>query len=218
LPPDVSHSLISFVERGSLPFARADVEQTTMIRFRACLIVLMLSAGTVVDAGPIVTFTTTGSANDWTLDFSVTNDLGVADMVVYFVALQLPARNIAGSPGSWNPDVWLSFPSPNLPISYNNNWHINHLNPAAVGNGETLSGFQVKVTTAVAPLFANYLLYASSPSGQPYTGSDYFNSRTNPGFEGVASVAAVPESGALLSVAVGTIVLAVACALFIRQR
>ncbi|MEA2552205.1 MAG: hypothetical protein QOJ65_381 [Fimbriimonadaceae bacterium] len=151
-------------------------------------------------AAPLVTFTKTGSAGDWTLNLSVTNTLGIDDQKIYFFGVKLDDRDIAGSPSGWNPDSWIAWT--NAPFGgstevYNNNW-LSPTEADAIHNGDTLSGFLVHSTSTDAPTSVKW--FAFSDGRTPYTGGDNFNATTNPGFEGVAGEA-VPEPATALVLA-----------------
>jgi len=158
----------------------------------------VIAAAVQAQAAPIVTYTVSGSINDWLLDFSVTNNLGGANEI-YFFGVDLPARDIVGSPTEWNPNSWPTWD--NIPYggssrTYNNNW-IDGNNSSDILNGETQAGFIVHVTSATAPTSVNWFAYAL---GGTYLGGDNFNNINNPGFEGLATTAdvAVPEPASLL--------------------
>jgi len=99
-------------------------------------------------------------------------------------------------------------------LIYNNNWidETYTFLPA----GQTLSGFDVVSMDATAPTAVNWFAYANLGV---YTGTGYFNTATNPGFEGVASGSSststgTPEPGACALF--GSIGLAAAS--FLRRR
>jgi hypothetical protein len=152
----------------------------------ACCLVAFLAGN--VYAGPIVSFDVSGSSGDWTLDFSVTNTLGGSNYI-YFFGVELPARDITGSPSGWNPNMHISWDNAGLGgsnITYNNVW-IN----GSILDGQTLSGFEVHDTSATAPTSVSWFAFAYYPNGT-YSGTDYFWSDINPGFEGTASVPLPP--------------------------
>ena len=159
-------------------------------------------------AMPIVTYTVDGSANNWTLDFSVTNDLGGSNYI-YFFGLDLPARDIIGTPAGWYPDAWKSWNNyayGGSHIAYNNVWinenlYIDHAN--FISDGQTLSGFSVLDTSdLVAPTSVNWFAYGKFGT---YGGGDNFHNSLNPGFEGIASdpFTAVPEPSTILLITAG---------------
>ena len=162
---------------------------------------LVLTAGAAY-AGPVVTYSVSGSAGNWTLDFSVTNNLNPADMDIYFFGVELDTgRNIAGSPAGYDPNVWPAWDNIAYGGSstvYNNNWI--DLSFANLMPGNTLSGFQALYTGASAPTSVKYFCYGTSQSGGQYSGTDNFNNQNNPGFEGIATVPA-PASLAVMGLA-----------------
>lgn len=171
-------------------------------------------------ASPVgVSYTVSGSSSDWTLNFSVTNNVN-SGQVVYFFGVLLPAQDILNSPdgsvnfvgGSlatvWNPSLDGNG-GPNL--TYNNLWR----NPKPNGSigivfGDTLSGFEVQVDTLTAPTSVQWFAYAfdDTPNGtSPYLGGANFayldpsacisngftscleEAQFNPGFDGIAFAA-----------------------------
>lgn len=164
----------------------------------AAAAVLAISAGAAY-AGPVVTYSVSGSAGNWTLDFSVTNNLNPSDMDIYFFGVDLDTgRNIAGSPAGYDPNVWPSWDNSGFGGSneiYNNNWI--EFSYSLLLPGQTLSGFQALYTGAVAPTEVDYFCYGNSPSGGEYNGNDYFNWAGNPGFEGTAYVPAPASLGVM---------------------
>lgn len=161
---------------------------------------ILAATGSVAMAGPVdVSYSVSGSAGNWTLDFSVTNNLNPSDMDIYFFGVLLDTgRNIAGSPTDWDPNTWPAWD--NSPFGgsntiYNNNWidfTFDGLFP-----GSTLSGFQAVYTGAMPPASVQFFAYGFGVSGGQYQGNDFFNNAGNPGFEGFAIPA--PASLALLA-------------------
>jgi len=176
--------------------------------FTALLLCFAFLAGSHASASPIdVSYTTTGSAGNWILDFSVTNNLGDTNDV-YFFGVKLSSNGVIGSPSgysqyagaSWNN----SFYGGSSTI-YNNNWidgSYGHL-----FSGQTVSGFEVHVTDVVAPSDIDWFAYAFHGT---YTGGGNFNTSTNPGFEGQTDAISVSEPEALLLMAIGLLGIGVA--------
>ena len=167
-----------------------------MTRFASlALVTAALALTSAAYAGPVVTFTTSGTSGNYTLDFSVTNNLGNTNDI-YFFGVQLPARDIVASPGGFDPNIWLTWdnsPYGGSSTIYNNNWI--DFTFSSLPNGTTLSGFQAHTTSLTAPTSVPYFAYAF---GGSYFVGDNFNSPGNPGFEGLATgadVTAVPEPG-----------------------
>lgn len=174
------------------------------IGLAALVIGALFAAVAPAQAAPVdVGFTVSGSAGNWLLDFSVTNNLGNTNDV-YFFGVRLPTQNVAGTPAGFSstlvPTPWNNSASGGSSIDYNNVW-ISILGPTGshILPGQTLSGFQAIDTDLSAPTGINWFAYASggSPDGNcdfecsPDAGG-YF-----PGFEGVAAVASTPIPAAL---------------------
>lgn len=167
----------------------------------AAIAALALTAGAAY-AGPVVTYSVSGSAGNWVLDFSVTNNLNPSDMDIYFFGVELDTgRNIAGSPAGYDPNAWPSWDNLGYGGSatiYNNNWI--DFSSANLLPGNTLSGFKAIYTGAAAPTEVDYFCYGVGVSGGQYNGTDYFNNPWNPGFEGTAYVP-TPASLAVMGLA-----------------
>lgn len=153
----------------------------------AVLFLFLCAASANVYAAPIgVSFTVSGSSSDWTLNFSVTNNVN-SGQVVYFFGVLLPAQDILNSPdgsvnfvgGShatiWNPSLDGNG-GPNL--TYNNLWRDPKPNGSiGIVFGNTLSGFEVQVDTLTAPTSVQWFAYAfdNTPNGtSPYLGGANF--------------------------------------------
>jgi hypothetical protein len=174
-------------------------------------LMLVLSAGSL-PAMPIVTFTVSGSTDDWTLNFTVDN---TTDQSLYLFGVVLPTADLTGSPTGWGSydfgATWTNTAEGGSSTVYNNNWITSGSTDISAGN--SLSGFTALVTTASAPSSVQFFAYTcdstftDSPgcAGSAYTDGDNFSGEDNPGFEGIASPAgsAVPEPSALLLIAAG---------------
>src|ERR1035438_382432 len=121
----------------------------TLIKGLIAALVLSFS----LSANPInVSYTVTGSTGNWTLDFSVNNNIvGAANQDFYFFGVALSSTNITGSPASFpayvpfNPST--SWGGAN--ITYNNVWLDTSLgSDGAALPGTTTPGFDVTITDA----------------------------------------------------------------------
>jgi len=159
-------------------------------------------------AMPIVSYSVNGSSNNWTLDFSVTNNLGGSNYI-YLFGVELPVRDITGKPTGWYPDKWKSWNNHEYGgsnIIYNNVWLNDNPNTYyanLISAGQTLSGFGVLDTVdATAPTSVNWFAYGKFGT---YGGGDNFYYSLNPAFEGIASdpSTAVPEPSTFLLIISG---------------
>jgi hypothetical protein len=148
----------------------------------------------VVDA----TYTVSGSAGNWVYDFSFTNNIGGSNKI-YFLGINLPATNIVGSPTGWGGLTIVGSPDGGTGTSYNNNWCVRScqwtseadLLADSIASGSTLGGFQARDTSLIAQTSIPWFAYAWG--GVPNSPGCPLDCGANPLFEGIASVAAVPE-------------------------
>lgn len=136
------------------------------------------------NAAPVdVSYTVLGTAGNYTLDFSVTNNIA-ADHSLYFFGVLLPQRDIVSSPTSWDSDAhptWSTVPYGGTTSDYNNVWMHNGFTTPSVTFGSTLSGFEVHL----AELNQLVKWFAFSAGNSSYSGTGSFFVATNPGFEGI---------------------------------
>ena len=153
-------------------------------------------------AGPItVTESTSGTSGDYTLNFTITNNIG-GDQKIYIFGVSMDSgTNFAGSPPTFPTHL------DGLSVSqfggsstiYNNAWLDNV--DAGLPSGATLGGFAVFSTDTTLPASIPWVVLSFGQT--PYTGGGNFNSDTNPGFEGFVSTQAVPEPSTLILGLVG---------------
>ena len=160
---------------------------------------LTCSTPAKADSAPTVMYSVSGSAGDWTLDFTVTNNTG---QNLYFFGVLLPANDQTGTPAGWQlfgGDRDNSSFGGSSTV-YNNNW-VDPTDTGVVTPGNSLSGFEALVTTATAPTNVQFFAYTCDDTlhsiappcgGSAYAGVGNFNTVDNPGFEGIATNA-VPE-------------------------
>jgi len=155
--------------------------------FVGCVVI----AASVLRANPVgVTYTVSGSAGDYVLDFTVTNNMPAANanQVDYFFGVDVSGGTISATPtGGWSArgGTWDPYPNGGGPNEvYNDNWI-----GGSIADGTSVSGFDVTVTSATAPTSVDWFAYTSG--GSTYTGSDNFKGypTTNPGFAGTATEA-----------------------------
>ncbi len=147
-------------------------------------------------AAPKVTYQTTGSSGNWTLDFHVQNTLGVNNLNIYFFGVLVDPNGIVGTPGGWSGTThptWTFGSEGGSPTVYNDVWIIDPSKTTqTIQEGQTLSGFKVLDKAALAPTSVQCFAVAYG-FGAVYPGNDYFLSRVNPAFEETATPGAVPE-------------------------
>lgn len=136
---------------------------------------------------------------------SVTNNmLAWPTQNIYFFAVRLSVDNIVGSPAPFFNNApadanWFNYGG--SATDYNNTWFASGppFAPAFLLPGVTHSGFIVHIPDQVAPTAVSWSALSVSPSEiHPYTGGGHFINQANPGFEGLATPAVVPEPPSLL--------------------
>lgn len=138
---------------------------------------LMLGLQTAALAADTASYTVTGSANNWTLDFTFTNGIGSNNLDIYFVGVDIPGGSFVSAPANWsNYGGYIGY---NLtPLNYGVSV------PDMIQNGESVSGFKFLSTSSNAPTSVNWFAYHN----------DWVNGgQGNPVQFGTASVMAVPE-------------------------
>lgn len=151
-----------------------------------------------------VSYTISGSPGAWTYNFSVTNNINVAQNVYVFAVLT--PGTVSASPTNWL-DLSSSATALDLEIkaagasstAYNNWWIVSDLTgPDTISPTHSLSGFEVNDTSSV-PLttlpFVASEVSSTLDHGLKFLGGDCFNCVVNchdtdcgwnPGFEGTA--------------------------------
>ena len=151
----------------------------------AALSMAMLSSA--AQAAPIdFAFSVSGTTNNWTYDFSVTNNLG-ADWQIYFfgVSLANPANAVDNKEmitsylANWNNVIYGG-----TTTNYNVNW-ISPYTDIGVGPAAT-EHFLVSDTSTTALTEISWFAYGVKPDASGnYTDSPHLGRGFNPGFEGV---------------------------------
>jgi hypothetical protein len=146
-----------------------------------------------------VTYTATGSAGHWVLEFSVTNNITPSSYEIYSWRTQLPTGpTITAVANGWGP---ANNPWTVNGTQYNNNWCQYSCTGVfsstyLIQPGQTVSGFEAIDTALVAPTSVPFFAYAFLGSyvfGSAYTGPDCFNCDITLEFQGLAlQASAVP--------------------------
>ena len=187
-----------------------------VVRFTLFALLLVFGSTMVAHATPIgVSYTVSGSAGNYLLDFTLTNSMPV-NQNAYLLTVNVPTTlqpSAGGSetlraPTGWfgGASFWVGANYWGVPSGlYTGSWEANAMNggnPTSLPPGESLSGFVLPVTGV--PQTIQWLVYACEQQGatssDDYHGSDNLNPGRpdNPFFGGVAAPAAVPLPSALL--------------------
>lgn len=173
---------------------------------------LLAGSAAKADLGPpAVTYTVTGSPDNWNLDFTVRN---YTNQSLYFFGVLLPTADITGSPSRhwcitcdtpWNN---AAFGGSN--ISYNNVWITDVFSAWEIAPGTSLGGFTALDTAdIVAPTSIHWFAFTVNQGGEgDYTGGGNFFNTFVPGFEGSTSPVPEPRSISLMFVIIGSVGLA----------
>jgi len=134
----------------------------------------LLGALEMAQASPVdVTYTFSGSAGDWTYDFSVTNNLGGTNYIYALSSTDLPFTSYVSGPAGWVDGQLTNPGSPNVEWCFSTCFYFG---PTNLPPGSTLGGFMAH-DTIVSPLTSvNWVVAAE--------GGDL----GNPTFSGVATV------------------------------
>jgi MYXO-CTERM domain-containing protein len=182
--------------------------EVVMMRLLAALAVIATLAVSPGTAAPIVvTQSVTGSAGDWTVDFTVTNNLP-SPFTVYGLGVDIASATIIGSPALFGLTTMPPY-SPQViggsSTTYLNFW-FNVGNYDTIAPGESLSGFILHTALAEYPDTVRWMADAISLS-TTYDGPGCYTCGSNPGFEGVISTA-TPEPASAAIAALGLFALA----------
>lgn len=157
-----------------------------------------VSAAASAQRAPTASFTVSGNAGSWDLEFTLRNNFLPGEGDFYFFGVRLESgRSIGGAPTNWNSGMWKEWTNHQYGGSgmiYNNNWinlysRVDDIVPSA-----SKSTFIVHSADVAVPEFIPFFAYAAEGL---YGGNDNFSNQWNPGFEGLATNMGATGKGVL---------------------
>jgi len=169
-------------------------------------ILFFLAVGTPAFAMSVIAdYVYSGVPGDYILDFTVWNNIPAGiNQDVYQFGVDLAHNASQESPTGWYDmnNVWTNTSIGGSSIPYTSNWR-NSNAALDISSGSSLGGFKVH-----APSIPDTIhFYALSAGRDAYNGADAFRTGTDPGWEGIASLAGqggvVPEPASMLLMGIG---------------
>ena len=170
-----------------------------------------LSAMGFAQRMPSATYTAMGSAGDWNLEFTLTNNLLPGEGDLYFFGVLLDTgRQIVAAPANWDTErfrTWSNQSYGGSSTIYNNVWLNLYSRPDDILSAQSKSGFIAHTNSIVAPSSLSFFSFAADGV---YNGNGNYSNYWNPGFEGTAvltTTSSVPEPAAFAILGVGFVAL-----------
>ena len=174
----------------------------------SCVATVVTCASALAQRTPTVTYTATGIAGSWDLEFSLTNNFLPGEGDFYFLGVSLETgRNIVATPSGWDSDryrEWSNQSYGGSSIRYNNVWLNLYSRPDDILPSYTKSGFVAHCSSLDAPSSVPFFAFAAAGV---YNGYSNYSNYWNPGFEGTATLTtnAVPEPAGFAVLGLGVI-------------
>lgn len=171
---------------------------------------VVFCASAVAQRIPTVTYTATGIAGSWDLQFSLTNNFLPGEGDFYFLGVLLDTgRNIMATPPGWDSErfrEWTNQSYGGSSIRYNNVWLNLYSRPDDILPSNTKAGFIAHTSSLDAPFSVPFFAFAAAGI---YGGHSNYSNYWNPGFEGTATLTtnSVPEPAGFVIIGVGMIAL-----------
>ena len=169
-----------------------------------------LGSAAMAQRAPSVTYTATGSAGAWDLNFQLTNNFMAGEGDFYFLGVLLDTgRQIIATPTGYDSDKfhqWSNQSYGGSETMYNNIWLNLYSRPDDVVPSASKHGFIARSNSLVAPTSVPFFAFAAAGI---YHGQSNYSNYWNPGFEGTAvlTTTSVPEPGAFAVLGIGLIAL-----------
>lgn len=181
-----------------------DLEMKRLTTLVAALAVVTTSAW--AQRTPTATYTATGSAGAWDLEFTLTNNLLPGEGDLYFFGVYLDTGHlILNSPAGYDCERFRSWSNQSYggsELIYNNNWLNLYSRPDDILPGQSKSGFVARSTSQEAPTTLQFFSFAAAGV---YQGQGNYSNYWNPGFEGTATLMSspVPEPASVAVLGIG---------------
>ena len=167
---------------------------------------VVLSALGYAQDMPTASYIAVGTAGDWDLSFTLTNNLLPGEGDLYFFGVLVNSgRNITCCPSGWDSErfrEWSNQSYGGSDTRYNNVWLNLYSRPDDILSGQSKNGFHVHSSDLVVPNSIQFFTFAAAGT---YSGHNNYSSIWNPGFEGTAKLTgtSVPEPASLAIVGLG---------------
>ncbi|RYG47807.1 PEP-CTERM sorting domain-containing protein [bacterium] len=170
--------------------------------------VVVISAVAAAQASPVppvgVSYSVTGSAGNYTLDFSLANQTGDSTLGLYYFGVRIDS--FLSAPTAWN-----SFGTSNISVyggpsgPYQTSWVSSPFTGPYITDGNSLGGFKVLYTGSSVPASIDWFAFGADPDG--YSGPGNFSNYPEyPGFAGSVTQA-VPEPASMAALGLGGLAL-----------
>ncbi len=185
-----------------------DLEMKRLTILGAALAILSGSA--LAQRVPTATYTATGTAGTWDLEFTLTNNFLTGEGDLYFFGVLLDSgRQVLSTPSGWDAErfkTWSNQSYGGSDTMYNNIWLNLYSRPDDILPSQSKSGFVARSNSIELPKTLQFFSFAAAGV---YQGHSNYSNYWNPGFEGTATYvsSSVPEPTSLAILGIGFFVL-----------
>ncbi len=181
-----------------------DLEMKRLTILGAALAILSGSA--LAQRVPTATYTATGTAGAWDLEFTLTNNFLPGEGDLYFFGVLLDSgRQVLSTPAGWDSErfrTWSNQSYGGSDTMYNNIWLNLYSRPDDILPSQSKSGFVARSNSLEPPKTLQFFSFAAAGV---YQGHSNYSNYWNPGFEGTATYVSspVPEPSSLAILGIG---------------